>query len=69
MRNRTLGESSLFYQLELHQVPSLREDREPATQDHRVDQESVVVDDIEFDEALRERCAAVRDDKLSFFAL
>ena len=45
---------ALLDELELHQLLRLREDRKSAPQDHGVDEEPVVIDDVELDEALRE---------------
>lgn len=63
-----LGEPTLLDELEGHQLLCLCKHRKAAPEDHGVNEEPVVIDDVEFDKALRERCAAVRDDVFAVFA-
>ena len=67
--NSTLRKAALVDELQPHYRLCLRKHRKAAPEDHRVDEEPVVIDDIKLDEALRERRAAVSNDVLSVLSL
>jgi hypothetical protein len=69
VRDSTLRKAALVDEFQPHHPLCLGKNRKAAPENHRMDQEPIVIDDIELDQTLRERRTAVSHDVFAVLAL